>query len=94
MRYSRFVPANAAEALPATAEHVRAHLSSVADADDDPTAHADDVRILVKPAPGGWLVVGALDAEPNAPYLQPGFDPYDDVSEELRALAVDDEVTS
>jgi hypothetical protein len=93
--YTRFVSNTAPqESVGVTVDHVRAHLSSVADADDDPTTRAEDVEVHIEPAAGGVLVVGHLDAEPEAAYLKLGFDPYDGVPAELRALAADDEVTA
>lgn len=88
MTYSRFVAASADDtAIAATEAHVRAHLSSVADAGDNPGTHADAVRVLVRPVDNGVLVVGSLDANPTAPYLAEGYDPYDGVPDELRAEA-------
>ena len=63
-------------------EHVRAHLSAVADADDDPETNADDVVIEVTrhpEQPDVMRIVGTLDAEPVAPYLDPDYDPYANV---------------
>lgn len=74
--------------LPATADQtqidgamqdMRAYLSAVADADDDPTTLADDVQVHVERLDDMVRIVGELDAEPSAPYLQPGWDPEDDV---------------
>ncbi len=59
--------------------HVRAHLSSVADANDDPTTYADRVRISRENKDDGVEITGELDVEPNAPYLRPGFDPEQDL---------------
>jgi hypothetical protein len=77
MRYSRWSPSEVVSDVEA---HVRAHLSAVADQDDSPTAFADQVRISREDADDGVLVTGELDAEPNAPYLRPGFSPEDDVA--------------
>lgn len=77
--YSRFVPADAGElALIDTVDHVRAHLSSVAELDDNPETRADDVRVAYKYADGGTLVTGYLDADADAPYLRDDFDPSAD----------------
>ena len=80
MEYSRFVPTSAGElAVIDTVDHVRAHLSSIADSDDDPDTRAEDVEISYDYSnPAGVLVRGYLDAEPNAPYLMPDFNPDDD----------------
>lgn len=74
--YSRFVADGApGEALAVTEAHVRAHLSAVADPEDDPVIWATDVRIERCNQDGGVLVVGRLDREPHAPYLAEGYDP-------------------
>lgn len=86
--YERLVADDAApDALRLTEAHVRAHLSAVADADDDPETNADDVRIRLVTMPGGVMVRGTLEAEPQVAYQQPGFDPYEGVPDELRAEA-------
>jgi hypothetical protein len=76
MRYSRWSPR---DVLPEVERHVRMHLSSVADLFDDSTAYAAVVRITHVPQGDGVLVIGELDAEPDAPYLREGFDPEQDV---------------
>lgn len=93
MIYTRDLPEDATQdRVDATIEHVRDHLASIADSDDDPTTHADDVTVRTEHRDGRIWVIGELDAEPDAPYLKDDFDPYEGVSEELRALVVDDEV--
>jgi hypothetical protein len=77
MRYSRWSPH---DVVPAVEAHVRAHLSSVADPNDSPTAHADQVRIDHADVDDGVLVIGDLDAEPDAPYLRAGYTPEDDIA--------------
>jgi hypothetical protein len=77
LRYSRWSPH---EVVTAVEEHVRAHLSTVADPADDPTTYADQVRVSRTEEDDGVLVTGELDAEANAPYLRPGFTPEDDVA--------------
>ena len=71
--YSRVVAKAALEefphALELTEDHVRAHLSSIADADDDPETNADDVVIVVHELENEFYVHGTLDADANAPYL-------------------------
>lgn len=92
MIYTRDLPEDATQdQLDATIEHVRDHLASIADSDDDPTTHAEDVTVRTEHRAGRIWVIGELDAEPDAPYLKDDYDPYDGVSEELQALAVDDE---
>lgn len=84
--YHQFVPQTASEEVfLQTIQHVREHLSSIADEDDDPNTNADDVQIDLEPtireSDGaiGTIIRGWLDAEPNAPYLRPDFDPEEDV---------------
>lgn len=92
MQYSRDLPEDATQdAVDAAVEHVRAHLSAVASADDDPDTNADDVHVRTEHRDGRIWIVGELDAEPDAPYLKPGYDPYDGVPAELRAHATDDD---
>lgn len=77
--YERFVPRGESElAMINTVDHVRAHLSSIADADDDPETNIDDVTIEYVESDAGTMVVGSLDMEPDAPYLKPDFDPSTD----------------
>lgn len=85
MRYSRSVPIDAPPgALEEARAEVRAHLSAVADTDDDPNTHADDVRVWTEDDDGATKVVGELDAEPNAPYLRDDFDPKADTEFEFQ----------
>jgi hypothetical protein len=77
LHYSRWSPR---DRVPDVEEHVRAHLSSVADANDNPTTHAERVRIQHKNKDDGVQIIGELDAEPDAPYLRPGFDPEQDLA--------------
>lgn len=80
MRYRRDCTT---EAIDATVAHVRDHLASVADPDDDPSAHADDVLVSVVAhvdgQPGLVSVIGELDTEPSAPYLRPGWTSEQDI---------------
>lgn len=90
--YSRTLPEDASEEQIEEAEHhVRAHLSAVADTDDDPATRAEDVVVRVERQEGRVLVIGELDAEPDAPYLKPGFDAFADVPAELLAHVRDDD---
>lgn len=84
--YYQFVPEDCSEdILKLTIQHVREHLSSVADEDDDPETNADDVVITTEPyvresdGKNGIIVRGTLDADPIAPYLRPDFNPEDDI---------------
>lgn len=91
MRYVRDVPQGDDAALAAERAHVIAHLSAVASADDDPDTHADDVRVWNERHPDNPALVrimGELDADPDAPYLQPGHDPLAGVDPDLYAAEV------
>ena len=69
--------------------HVRAELSAVADADDDPETNADDVDVIRTRVPDGALrITGYLDATPTAAYLEPGYDPLAGVDPALYAAEV------
>lgn len=93
MKYSRHLPEDATQDMvDETIAHVRAHLSAVAASDDDPETNADDVTVRTEHHNGRIEIIGELDAEPDAPYLKDDFDPYQGVSDELRALVRDDEV--
>lgn len=77
MRYSHWTPF---DQIPATVGHVRAHLSSIATAGDNPTTYTDDVAIDLREQDGGMLVIGQLDQPPMADYLMPGWYPDQDVA--------------
>lgn len=83
--YSRFVSHAALEefpnALKDTIEHVKAHLSSVADSDDDPETNASDVVIVMHELQDGYYINGKLEAKPDAPYLKKGYDPDKEAEE-------------
>lgn len=88
--YTYDVPIDAAS-VAAGREHVVAHLSAVASADDDPATNADDVVVQVGPHPeqkGMARIVGTLDAEPAAPYLDGDHDPLTGVDPDLFAAEV------
>jgi len=90
--YARELPADASEELiESTKEHVRAEMSARAAADDDPTTNADDVEVTVERLPDKVRVVGTLDAEPDAPYLQHGFNAFAGIPAELLEHVRDDE---
>lgn len=92
MRYVSDVPRGDDTALEAERAHVIAHLSAVAAEDDDPETNADDVQVWVighPDNPGLLRIVGELDAEPNADYLRPDYDPYAGVDPELFAAEVE-----
>lgn len=77
LRHSRWTPF---AQVPATIDHVRAHLSAVATPDDNPDTHAAAVHIELRDQDGGQLVLGELDAEPVADYLRDDYDPETDVA--------------
>jgi len=89
LEYQRDIPLSSTdEALEVTKQHVRDHLASLADADDDPTTHAKDVRVWTAAHPdnpGLLRVEGSLEAEAVAPYLEPGHDHLEGVDLELLA---------
>ncbi|HEY1178870.1 MAG TPA: hypothetical protein VGF17_22175 [Phytomonospora sp.] len=90
--YARELPADADDELIASTEaHVRAEMSARAAADDDPDTNADDVVVTVERLADKIRVVGTLDAEPDAPYLQAGYDAFAGVPDELLAHVRDDE---
>lgn len=93
MEYARELPGNATqEQVDAAVEHVRDHLASIADGDDDPSTCADDVVVEIGLTDGKIWVKGWLDAEPDAPYLKPDYNPYAKVPQGLLSQVVDDEV--
>jgi hypothetical protein len=77
LTYVRWSPQEMASDV---AAHVRAHLSSIASDDDDPTRYAEDVDIEVVVDGDGVLITGTLEREPVADYLRPDFDPEADVA--------------
>jgi hypothetical protein len=94
MKYTRDLPEDATQdQIDGTLKHVRDHLASIADTDDDPATRSEDVEVRVERVDGKIRITGYLDAEPDAPYLKPGYDPYDGVDEALLAQVRDDEVT-
>jgi hypothetical protein len=79
VRYSRDIPVNSPpDVVVATEEHVRAHLSSVATADDDPDTMADTVTVQYIRTGDTIRITGTLLAPPVAPYLRDGFNPKRD----------------
>jgi hypothetical protein len=75
MRYRRDV--SRAGDVAAVIAHVRAHLTSVVRADDDPDgAAAVAVDVFDHPDDASMLsVIGEVDAEPDAPYLRVDYVP-------------------
>lgn len=94
--YSRFVPRESDagydydRALIDTVDHVRGHLSSCCDPDDDPENLMDDVSIAYAEDDAGVLVTGSIDREPRAPYLRDDYDPgRDDEQHEFTRYSED-----
>lgn len=89
IRYIRDAPLGTSdEVLDQVEAHVRAHLSAVASETDDPEVFADYVQITQEVIPYECIrIAGVLDAEPDAPYLRHGYDPYEGVPDELRTEA-------
>jgi hypothetical protein len=76
--YRRDVPTDDRAAFAATSDHIRAHLSAIADPDDDPRRFARQVQISVTAHSGDpsmISVTGELDATPRATYLADDYDP-------------------
>lgn len=94
MEYTRDLPQDATQdMIDGTLKHVRDHLASIADSDDDPATRSEDVEIRVEREAGKIRIIGYLDAEPVAPYLDPEYNPYAKVPQALLAQVRDDEVT-
>lgn len=94
MEYTRDLPEDATQdQVDGTIKHVRDHLASIADSDDDPTTRSGDVEVRAERVDGKIRITGYLDAEPDAPYLKDDYDPYEDVPRALLAHVRDDEVT-
>lgn len=90
MIYTRDVPRNDKKALEGETAHVIAHLSAVASEDDDSETNADDVRVVVVSHPDNpdlIRIVGTLDAEPKAPYLEPDYDAFAGIDPALMRAA-------
>jgi hypothetical protein len=94
MEYTRDLPEDATQdVIDGTLKHVRDHLASIADSDDDPTTRSEDVEIRVERSGGKTWIIGSLDAEPDAPYLKPDYNSYAKVPQALLSQVRDDEVT-
>lgn len=91
MRYVRDVAADDPAAIDAERAHVIAHLSAVTSPDDDPERNAGRVADWLSSHPTDdslIRIVGEIDADPVAPYLQPGYDPLAEVDPDLFASEV------
>ncbi|AMS03425.1 hypothetical protein SEA_BENCZKOWSKI14_32 [Gordonia phage Benczkowski14] len=61
-----------ADALESTIEHVKCHIASIADPDDDPTTFHDQVNIeLSQNEDGSTRVYGTLERDPACDYSLP-----------------------
>lgn len=93
IEYQRDLPADSSEEIIALEEqHVRDHIASLADQGDDPTVLAEQVAVWRARHPENpdlLRIEGFLDAEPDAPYLKPGFDPLAGVNHDLYAAEVE-----
>lgn len=86
MRYRRDVPLNLLDTNPEVAqqitEHIALHLLGATHPDDATTGRPDtQITLSYEEHPDGLAAVsfiGEINAEPNAPYLQPEFDPTND----------------
>lgn len=80
--YTRWVPL---DAVALTMAHIVAHLSSIASSHDDPEEYSSEVQVtaVAKSIDGiaGKEITGTLDREPEAPYLQPGWTPEQDIKD-------------
>jgi hypothetical protein len=92
LEYQRDIPADSSEeVVEATKQHVRDHLAAIADADDDPSTRADDVRVWTARHPDNPDLIrieGALDAEVDVYYMKDDYDPLAEVDPELFAQEV------
>lgn len=78
LTYRRDVSATDQQAIDTTMRHVRDHLLSLIAPDDDPDGSEDHVRLWVEAHRDGdsalVSVMGEIDAQPDAPYLNDDFD--------------------
>lgn len=77
LTYARWSPVEKAGDV---ALHVRAHLSSVASANDDPDCFAEEVSVTVVAVGDGVKITGTLERAAVADYLRDDFDPEHDVA--------------
>ena len=95
LNYSRSIPRNSTHDLhDQMKEHVRGHLSAVADPDDNPYTRADAVKIWQEDDGFNIKICGRLDADADAPYLLGDFNPEDEAkANPLTVTSVDDDPT-
>lgn len=91
IEYQRDIPADSPDdVIEATRQHVRDYLATAADADDDPTTRAGDVKVWQARHPEREDLIrieGYIDAEPNAPYLRLDYDPFAGIDPALMKAA-------
>lgn len=77
MLYTRDLAAGrTSEALRETIRHVEDHLQAVIDRRDKPDGRRHRINITVRlDDDGGTRVTGSIEAEPDAPYLDAGYNP-------------------
>lgn len=78
LTYAHWAPADAIDEVE---QHVRAHLSSIASANDDPDVFAGEVRIERTEQGDGVLLTGYLDRSAAAAYLSPDWTPEQDIAD-------------
>lgn len=95
LEYQRDIPADSEdEVIEQTKTHVRDQLAMMADLDDDPLTHREDVRVWLSRHPDdprlirveGHLEDGAVEA----PYLLPDYDPFAGISPALLEAGMPD----
>lgn len=92
IEYQRDLPADSpVEVIEAEEQHVREHIAAIADPDDEPRRAAEVAVWQAKHPtdPGLLRIEGFLDAEPDAPYLKPDFDPWAGVNHDLFAAEIE-----
>jgi hypothetical protein len=93
LQYTRDIPADATfEDKEKTVQHVRNHVAAVADPYDDPGPHKEEVDVNLHLSADGSIlhVLGDLDAEPDAPYLKEGFNPFEGIDPDLLKAGMPD----
>jgi hypothetical protein len=79
MIYSRFVSPDSEFSTYLTREHVKDHLLDVVNRDpNNPQYDEDDIRMWTEEVPGGQIIYGEINAEPDAYYLDSDYDPEND----------------
>lgn len=99
LNYQRDIPADADdEVIEQTKRHVRDQVAMMADLDDDPLTHGEDVRVWLSRHPDDptmLRVEGHLDdAEIQAPYLLPDYNPFAGIDPHLLVQGMPDSTES